>query len=256
MGSRKRFGQKQTHSGSFRSATQCICTLGNYTTADAGGAFLCYEGFEKIAHALKSNKEQEKNDHQQTFSALADSSIDFVDFEKKKIKGAIRTDSILSAEIVVIALGIVKDAAFLQQVIVVSLIAAVITIGVYGTVAAIVKLDDAGMYLLKTDSTGLVGNIKKGFGQSILNMCPYLMKTLSIVGTAAMFLVGGGILIHGIPNSHAILHSLNETLASTPIVENIPQFVNTNIYNALVGIAAGAIVVFAVDILKKFRSEK
>lgn len=220
-----------------------------------GGAFLCYEGFEKIAHAFKSDKEQEKRDHQKTLSALADASVDFVNFEQNKIKGAIRTDFILSAEIVVIALGIVKDVAFVQQVIVVSMIATVVTVGVYGTVAAIVKLDDAGMYLLKTDSTGLVGDIKKGFGQSILNMCPYLMKTLSIVGTAAMFLVGGGILIHGMPNSHAILHFLNETLGSTPIIENIPQFVNTNILNALVGIAAGALVVAVVEILKKFRLE-
>lgn len=220
-----------------------------------GGAFLCYEGFEKILHVFGSNKDQKKTDHQKTLTALADASINFVNFEKKKIKGAIRTDFILSAEIVVIALGIVKDSDFIQQVMVVSLIAAVITVGVYGTVAAIVKLDDAGIYLLKTDSTGLWGEMRKGFGQAILSMCPYLMKTLSIVGTAAMFLVGGGILIHGIPNSHAILHSLNETLGATPIIENVPQFINTNILNALVGICAGAIVVAVVVLLKKFRKE-
>ncbi len=219
-----------------------------------GGAFLCYEGFEKIVHALMPISDQENSHHQETLTALTDASVDFVVFEEKKIKGAIRTDFILSAEIVVIALGIVKDAPFIQQVLVVSLIAAVITVGVYGMVAAIVKLDDAGLYLLNTDTQGMAGDIKKKIGSSILTLCPYLMKTLSIVGTAAMFLVGGGILIHGIPNSHELLHSVNNTLAATPIIESIPQVINTNAVNAIVGIVAGAVVVAGVSGINRIRN--
>jgi uncharacterized protein len=159
-----------------------------------GGAFLCFEGFEKIAHQFHRRKEKDEG-HKELIQALADPSVDMLAFEKDKIKGAVRTDFVLSAEIIVISLGTVTEAAFMQKVLVLSGIAVIMTIGVYGLVAGIVKLDDAGYYLLR--QRGWLRN----FGKGILLVAPHLMKSLSVIGTAAMFLVGGGILSHGF---HAI----------------------------------------------------
>src|SRR6185503_1483925 len=166
-----------------------------------GGAFLCYEGFEKLAHRLLHGKAEEDAHHKDLVQALSDPAVDLVAFEKEKIKGAIRTDFILSAEIVVITLGTVAEAAFMTQVVVLSGIAILMTIGVYGLVAGIVKLDDAGLYLSKRAGAA------RAFGDFILALAPWLMKGLSVAGTAAMFLVGGGILVHGIPPLHRLLES-------------------------------------------------
>jgi predicted DNA repair protein MutK len=165
-----------------------------------GGAYLCYEGFEKVAHKLLHSKSEDEAHHAELVKALADPAADLVKVEQDKIKGAIRTDFILSAEIVVISLGIVAAAPFVTQLAVLVGIALLMTVGVYGLVAGIVKLDDAGIYLSKRE-----GNLQKAAGKAIIAVAPWLMKTLSVVGTAAMFLVGGGILAHGIPALHALV---------------------------------------------------
>lgn len=162
-----------------------------------GGAFLCFEGFEKIAHKLLHSKAEDEAKHRAHVEALVDPTVDVVAFEKDKIKGAIRTDIILSAEIIVISLGTVSDKPFATQAGVLVFISVLMTVGVYGFVAGIVKLDDAGLALSKRTSSGL-----RALGRGILFTAPYLMKGLSIAGTAAMFLVGGGIIVHGIAPLH------------------------------------------------------
>ncbi|WP_223601965.1 DUF808 domain-containing protein, partial [Pseudomonas sp. A-RE-8] len=168
-----------------------------------GGAYLCFEGFEKLAHKFLHSKAEDQAEHAQLVEAVADPAVDLVAFEKDKIKGAVRTDFILSAEIIAITLGTVADAALTQQVIVLSGIAIVMTIGVYGLVAGIVKLDDLGLWL-----TQKPGQAAKSIGGAILSAAPYMMKSLSVIGTAAMFLVGGGILTHGVPVVHHWIESV------------------------------------------------
>lgn len=222
-----------------------------------GGAFLCFEGFEKIAHKwLHRNDADERAEHQEVIQALADPQADLVALEREKIKGAIRTDFILSAEIIVIALGTVQDAEFTQQVIVVSLIALIMTVGVYGIVAGIVKLDDAGMYLLDNAQDHAWGRFKRALGRGILSFCPYLMKTLSVVGTAAMFLVGGSILIHGIPNSHDVIHSAVSALESVPAAGGFLAAIGPTLMNALAGVVAGAILVATVSLAQGLLPKK
>ncbi len=165
-----------------------------------GGAYLCFEGFEKLAHKFFHSKAEDDQHHKELLTAVADKSVDLVAFEKQKIKGAIRTDFILSAEIIVISLGAVATAAFSTQALVVASIAILMTVGVYGLVALIVKLDDMGEHLLKK-SSGLL----QALGKFLLLSAPKLMKLLSVLGTAAMFLVGGEIVTHGIgPVHHAL----------------------------------------------------
>ena len=181
-----------------------------------GGAFLCYEGFEKVAHRLLHSKEEKQSDHVKRVQAVADGNVDMVEYEKKRIRGAIRTDAILSAEIIVISLGTVQDASLAVQFGVLTLIAVAVTIGVYGLVAGIVKLDDAGMHLLEKTGESRFAAMQRSFGGFILRLAPKLMKTLSIVGTAAMFLVGvavGGILV----GAHSIIERfLPKKAATTP----------------------------------------
>ncbi len=166
-----------------------------------GGAFLCFEGVEKVLHSLEARKHKEDPaQRQQRLQALADR--DPQAFERDKVKGAIRTDFILSAEIVAITLGIVAEAPLLNQILILSGIAILVTIGVYGLVGVIVKLDDMGYWLAEKRST-----LAQWLGKGLLAVAPWLMKLLSVVGTLAMFLVGGGIVVHGIaPLHHAIEH--------------------------------------------------
>ncbi len=211
-----------------------------------GGAFLCFEGFEKLAHKYLHSAEEDAAAHQAELDALANPDIDLVAFEQEKIKGAIRTDFILSAEIIVIALGTVKDAAFASQVSVVAGIALIMTIGVYGLVAGIVKLDDAGFYLLKTRSS-----INQTIGRGLLKLAPYLMKSLAVVGTAAMFLVGGGILLHGLPQAHDLLHNAEHAAAGVPAVGGLLAVLTPSLINAGAGVAAGALVLAGVTLVGK-----
>ncbi|MCW0462581.1 Inner membrane protein YedI [Xanthomonas sacchari] len=204
-----------------------------------GGAFLCFEGVEKLAHRFLHSKEEDAARHAQQVQALADQQVDVVALEKDKVKGAIRTDFILSAEIIVLSLGVVAGVPFVQQLAVLVAIALAMTAGVYGLVAGIVKLDDLGLYLSRK------GAAAAAIGRGILWLAPWLMRTLSIAGTAAMFLVGGGILVHSIgPLHHAI-----EGIAPTGGLGSLVLALG----NALVGIVAGALVLAVVLGIKKVR---
>lgn len=215
-----------------------------------GGAYLCFEGFEKLAHKYVHDTESE---HKETMAALADTTVDLVEFEQAKIQGAIRTDFVLSAEIIVIALGTVQAAAFFTQAAVVSTVAIVITIGVYGLVAGIVKLDDAGLALIQSQTQSLWGKLKGMIGRSLLWFAPVLMKLLAIVGTIAMFLVGGGILLHGIPGSHDLIHHAEEISYTLPMIGPTAQFLTPVIINGIAGVIAGAILVGLVSLISTLR---
>ncbi|MDN3653887.1 DUF808 domain-containing protein [Thalassotalea ponticola] len=213
-----------------------------------GGLFLCFEGVEKIVHSFFEDKEQSEQQHQQDIQALVDESVDMVEYERDKIKGAIKTDFILSAEIIVITLGTVQGKTLVEQASVVSLIALLMTIGVYGLVAAIVKLDDAGLHLSQVSDHARFAKFKQNLGRRLLSFAPKLMKGLAIVGTAAMFLVGGGIIVHGIP---AIHHGLEWLLAQI----NGLSWLVSPLYNAIIGIIAGAIVLSVVKVIQKITNK-
>jgi predicted DNA repair protein MutK len=210
-----------------------------------GGLFLCFEGFEKVAHKLFSPKAAKHEQHAKLVEALADPAVDVVAFEKDKIKGAIRTDLILSAEIIVITLGIVAAKPIFTRLAVLSATAVLMTIVVYGIVAAIVKLDDAGLALSKRPGASGLGRGQRALGRGILATAPNLMKGLSVVGTAAMFLVGGGILLHGIPAAEAFLDE--ETAKWGGLLETLA----TTLAEAVVGIVAGAVAVGARSLFPK-----
>lgn len=216
-----------------------------------GGAFLCFEGFEKVVHRYLHASDEEE-EHKQRLEALADASVDMVAFEKRRIRGAIRTDAILSAEIIVIVLGTVQHADLITRIAVLSFLAAAITVGVYGLVAGIVKLDDVGMHLLeKTGSTRLTG-LQRWLGARILRVAPKFMRLLSIVGTAAMFLVGGGILVHGLPIVAEGLHIVEAWAHSLPTAGGLVGVVGSMLYNGLFGVAAGGVIVGVYLGVKRF----
>ncbi|MGZ8983830.1 MAG: DUF808 domain-containing protein [Methylotenera sp.] len=221
-----------------------------------GGLFLCYEGVEKLFHKLFNHDEvdhhQPKKLVDQDESIATETSEKEKISEKDKIKGAIRTDFVLSAEIIVITLGTVATAAFTQQVIVLAGIAIIMTIGVYGLVAGIVKLDDGGLYLAECQGKGLLPALKRKLGFAILGFAPYMMKTLSVVGTAAMFLVGGAILTHGISDVHHWIEGVSNALSNDFLQATVPALLN-----GAFGILAGAVALMVVSILKRlFVSKK
>ena len=202
-----------------------------------GGAYLCFEGFEKLAHKFLHSKEEDDAQHEARKEAVADANVDLVAFEKTKIKGAVRTDFILSAEIIAITLGTVADAPLTQQIIVLSGIAIVMTIGVYGLVGGIVKLDDLGLWMTQKAS-----KLAQVVGNGILRAAPYMMKSLSVIGTAAMFLVGGGILVHGIGPLHHAIEAFSEGRGGA---------LTGALLNGGVGIVPGAAVLAVVSGLSK-----
>ncbi len=213
-----------------------------------GGAFLCFEGFEKIAHKFLHSDAEDKAHHQQQLDALQNPDVDMVEFEKNKISGAIRTDFILSAEIVVIALGTVKEQPFLVQALVVSGIALFITMAVYGLVAGIVRMDDMGLHLIKDTTKTTWAKFKRFLGKAILAFAPILMKTLTIVGTAAMFLVGGGILVHGFHDlGEGFLH-FSQSLNTLPL-GNFWSAITPTLLNGLFGIVAGGVLVLLFKLI-------
>lgn len=211
-----------------------------------GGAFLCFEGFEKIAHKFLHPKSEEE--HQQTLKAIQNPEVDMVEFEKDKISGAVRTDFILSAEIIVIALGTVQDKTFLIQALVVSGIAFFITIAVYGLVAGIVRLDDAGLHLIKEKAETAWGGFKRKLGRGLLLFAPFLMRTLTIVGTTAMFFVGGGILAHGFHSVGEGIIQFSESLITLPL-GSFWTAITPTLANGLFGIIAGGILVLVFKML-------
>lgn len=199
-----------------------------------GGLYLCFEGFEKVSHKL-IHRETDQGEQQALSEALLDPETDLVAFEQQKIKGAIRTDFILSAEIIVIILGTAKDQTFMSQVLTLSLLSVAFTVGVYGFVAGIVKLDDLGLYLLKKGRSA-ANSLLATMGKGLLLFAPFLMKTLSVVGTAAMFLVGGGILIHDIPLIHHVTDAVAQWVSGIHvIVDTVIPVLNTLVVGAIAG---------------------
>lgn len=215
-----------------------------------GGLFLCYEGVEKLVHMW--HERQHKADstapaEEEQFSQFAGlSEEELMQMEKDKIKGAVRTDFILSAEIVVISLGTVAAASLMTKIMVLSTIAIVMTVGVYGLVAMIVKIDDFGLYLTQQASSA-----KQSLGRGLLAFAPMLMKTLSVVGTVAMFLVGGGIVNHVVPFLHHFSEHTIDRVNDVPHVGSILGSVSEMLINLGIGLIAGAIVLIVVSLIQK-----
>ena len=207
-----------------------------------GGAYLCFEGFEKVAHRLLHSKAEDDAHRSELTQAMADPAVDLVQLEGDKIKGAIRTDFILSAEIIVIALGTVAGTSLPTQIGVLVGIALLMTVGVYGLVAGIVKLDDLGLWLSRRPAAA-----SQAAGRLIVRAAPWLMKTLSVAGTAAMFLVGGSILVHGVP---ALQHAIEDAVAS---MGALAQWVLPTLADAAVGLTAGALVMAATMLFGRLK---
>ena len=209
-----------------------------------GGAFLCFEGVEKLVHKFL-HKEDHAAEVERHAQAMVDGGADPATMEKDKVKGAVRTDFILSAEIIVITLGAVGGQPFTTQLTVLVTIAVVMTLGVYGLVAGIVKLDDLGLYLSRK-----TGSATQAIGRGILRLAPWLMKALSVVGTAAMFLVGGGILVHGVPQ---LGHAVEDWAVDAGALVGSLGSMGVNL---VVGVFAGAIVLGAVEGFKRLRGSR
>ena len=218
-----------------------------------GGAYLCLEGFEKIAHPWLHTVAEDAADRAELSAAAAQSEADLMAYEAEKIQGAIRTDFVLSAEIIVIALGTVAEAAFMIKLAVVSGIAMIMTVGVYGFVAGIVKLDDLGLYLCRNPASNLRLKLQHAIGKACLLGAPWLMKFLTVVGTAAMFMVGGGILTHGIAPLHHMIESATVSAASMPFGA-VLEFLTPLLLNAVAGVFAGLICWAAVTGVSKLWS--
>lgn len=206
-----------------------------------GGAYLCYEGVEKVLHSLHKDKNQETPEaREQRLLQVAQQNP--MEFEKKKVKGAVRTDFILSAEIVAITLGIVSEAPLLNQVIILAGVAIAVTIGVYGIVAGIVKIDDLGLWMQQTSSAAA-----KAVGGVLLVAAPWLMKILTVVGTLAMFLVGGGIIVHGIPRLHHAIDGFSSGM------QGLLAMLVSNGANLVLGFIVGSIVLCVVNLVARMR---
>jgi uncharacterized protein len=216
-----------------------------------GGAYLCFEGCEKLAHKYLHTQVEIDTQHDQLVTALADSGKDMVAIEKEKIKGAIRTDFILSAEIIAITLGTVQSSPLMTQIAVMTGIAILMTVGVYGLVGGIVKIDDLGLRLTRKVGDGFRARYKRSIGRGILAAAPYMMKTLSVVGTIAMFLVGGGILTHGFPTIHHWVESMTANIVTgkTGILQSMISLST----DALTGIIAGAVALGVFTVFKRIR---
>ncbi|PTU29102.1 DUF808 domain-containing protein [Stenotrophobium rhamnosiphilum] len=210
-----------------------------------GGAYLCFEGVEKLAHKFLHHADEDQAQREARLKAIADASVDIVAFEKDKVKGAVRTDFVLSAEIIVIALGTVAGATFEKQLAVLSLISVVMTVGVYGLVAGIVKLDDAGLYFSRKANAAA-----QLLGRGLLAFAPMLMKTLSVVGTAAMFMVGGSILVHGLPIVHHAIVAISASIAGVNV---LVQAIAGTVLEAVFGVIAGALVLAVVMLIQRLR---
>ena len=221
-----------------------------------GGAYLCFEGFEKLAHKLLHAPEEEASHRAEHLRELADPHGDMVALEKDKIKGAVRTDFVLSAEIVTIALGTVATSPFLTRVAVLTAMSALMTVGVYGLVAGIVKLDDVGLHLSRQAGAGALNRLQRSVGGGILASAPYLMKALSIGGTVAMFLVGGGILTHGFAVLGDAIHHAAERLEHLPVLGGVLHALVPMLLNGLAGIVAGGLILSVVSLVKRGVSKR
>lgn len=212
-----------------------------------GGLYLCFEGMEKIVHRWLPDAGADSAHHQALVQAATGDSADVAAVERRQIKAAIRTDFILSAEIIVIALGAAQQADLLTRTLVVSLIALAATVGVYGLVSAIVKFDDAGLALIRGAGPSAWGRLRRGMGRAVLFIAPRFMRLISVVGMAAMFLVGGGILVHGLPFLHHLLAGVTHDAGG------LSALLLPALFNALTGMVAGAVAVGMVTGLQRLR---
>ena len=217
-----------------------------------GGMYLCYEGFEKLTHSYLHGEEEAAH-HEELMQHLDDPPEDLVAFEKEKIRGAIRTDFILSGEISVLTLGVVSEMPFTTQVLVVSFIALVMTVGVYGLGAGIVKLDDAGVYLMQKKGEGAWRDIQRWFGARLLSFAPWLMKALGVVGTIAMFMVGGGILVHGFHGLEVWISELALRSREVASIGPVLSALTPTFAGIVVGVIAGALALVAVSAVQRLR---
>lgn len=218
-----------------------------------GGMFLCFEGFEKVLHTLTKssqhtaeslNTEEIKHTPEQTPLAA----------EKDKIKGAVTTDFILSAEIIAIALGTVAGQSLLLQFSVLAVVAVAMTVGVYGLVAAIVKLDDGGLYLMQRQGQGAVTHLLRLVGKGILHSAPYLMRGLTLVGTVAMFMVGGGIVAHGLHAVSMWMGSMTLYVSHYAYLGDMLAIITPALLNAIWGVVVGALVFTVVSVCSRIRA--
>jgi predicted DNA repair protein MutK len=217
-----------------------------------GGAYLCFEGFEKVAHKLLHSAAEDAAHEEELAQALA-SNADMCEVEKEKIKGAIRTDFILSAEIIVIALGVVnaQGVSFGAQVAALVAVAVAMTIGVYGIVAGIVKIDDLGLYLSRKS-----GSAVRAIGNMLLAGAPLLMKALSVIGTVAMFMVGGGIIGHAFEPLHHLAEGAAHAVAGVPGIGGLLAAIAPTLVDAVAGVVVGAVVLLGVTIVQRLRGKK
>lgn len=218
-----------------------------------GGLYLCFEGVEKLAHRWLHSPQEDSAHTEQLRRAVADPKLDLLAFEKEKIRGAIRTDFILSAEIIVITLGTIASAALSEKVAVMCAVAVLMTVAVYGAVAGIVRLDDFGLHLLqRAQQTG--SKLRAGMGRFVLAFAPALLKFLSVAGTVAMFLVGGSILGHGVPAVHHAVNDLATAWAAQGGVAYLVSFILPLLADLAVGIVAGVLALVVVTLAGKLRN--
>lgn len=211
-----------------------------------GGLYLCFEGVEKLAHKFLHSEAEDEAHHAELTQAILDPNVDLVAVEKDKIKGAVRTDFVLSAEIIVISLGVLTESTFTTRVLALVGVSLLMTVGVYGLVAGIVKMDDAGLYLVQRP-----GRFQQRLGRGLLKTAPLLMKFLSIAGTVAMFLVGGGILTHGIGPLHHWIESVAEHAGALPAVGGLLHALAPMLINAVAGVLAGALALGVVTLAQR-----
>jgi predicted DNA repair protein MutK len=221
-----------------------------------GGAYLCFEGFEKLAHKFLHSEAEDEAHHTELVHALTHEEVDMVQFEKDKIKGAITTDFVLSGEIIIITLGTVAQAAFSTQLAVLAGVSVLMTVGVYGFVALIVKLDDMGFYLQRNQEQSWLRSLQRRVGDGLVAFAPRLMKALTVIGTAAMFLVGGGILSHGIHAVSEFSHSLAKAAGSVPAIGTVLESILPSVFDGLIGVVAGALVLLVVQTVQRLFSRR
>ncbi|PMG28723.1 hypothetical protein BCU94_16115 [Shewanella sp. 10N.286.52.C2] len=218
-----------------------------------GGIFLCYEGFEKVHHSYVHRKDKKVSVADEQI--VEKSKQDLAAFEQKKVQGAIRTDFVLSAEIIAISLGVVSQSSLMSQFLTLSVIAIIMTVGVYGLVAGIVKIDDLGLYLTQRKGEGTLVKIWHKIGFWLLAAAPYLMKGLTIIGTIAMFMVGGGILTHGIHIVGEQISHIAVMAGELAYVGVILQAITPSLLNALFGLIAGGVTLLFINAGLKLKQQ-
>ncbi len=211
-----------------------------------GGAYLCFEGVEKLAHKFLHNEAEDEAHHRELIDAISHEEVDMVKFEKDKIKGAIRTDFVLSGEIIIITLGTVAASLFTTRVAVLVGVSLIMTVGVYGFVALIVKLDDMGFYLQRNQDPSWLRRVQRQLGNGLVAFAPRLMKALTVIGTAAMFLVGGGILSHGVHAVSEFSMQVAQSAGTIAWVGAVLQAIVPSLIDAVFGMIAGAFVLLGV----------